>query len=223
MEHKINVSEPSHEVTNPASDPLREGLVMSLEMNIGKQQNILEVGPENASQDSIQGNTSIRDSEVATMSVVDYTNEFKTDEVFKSKNDLLDWTRAKGKKNNMVIVIKRYDAGGVDRRRKRARITFACERHGEYRSILRKSDINDQNSDANNKKKEPRNTGTKKCRCPFMLKGVNVGEGDEWKLEKCWVYRRYGVYVQNIRCILRMWGVGGIMGKYVRCIKIIFK
>ncbi|ONM60361.1 Ferredoxin-dependent glutamate synthase, chloroplastic [Zea mays] len=37
-------------VTNPAIDPLREGLVMSLEVNIGKRGNILEVGPENADQ-----------------------------------------------------------------------------------------------------------------------------------------------------------------------------
>ncbi|GMP86498.1 hypothetical protein CsSME_00039245 [Camellia sinensis var. sinensis] len=37
-------------VTNPAIDPLREGLVMSLEVNIGKRGNLLEVGPENASQ-----------------------------------------------------------------------------------------------------------------------------------------------------------------------------
>ena len=38
------------QVTNPAIDPLREGLVMSLEVNVGKRRNILEVGPENASQ-----------------------------------------------------------------------------------------------------------------------------------------------------------------------------
>ncbi|BAF22434.1 Os07g0658400, partial [Oryza sativa Japonica Group] len=38
------------QVTNPAIDPLREGLVMSLEVNIGKRRNILEVGPENADQ-----------------------------------------------------------------------------------------------------------------------------------------------------------------------------
>ncbi|KAF8395692.1 hypothetical protein HHK36_019642 [Tetracentron sinense] len=38
------------QVTNPAIDPLREGLVMSLEVNIGKRGNILEAGPENASQ-----------------------------------------------------------------------------------------------------------------------------------------------------------------------------
>ncbi|KAJ0098418.1 hypothetical protein Patl1_20916 [Pistacia atlantica] len=40
-------------VTNPAIDPLREGLVMSLEVNIGKRRNILEVGPENACQVSL--------------------------------------------------------------------------------------------------------------------------------------------------------------------------
>ncbi|KAH0465531.1 hypothetical protein IEQ34_005634 [Dendrobium chrysotoxum] len=38
------------QVTNPAIDPLREGLVMSLEVNIGKRGNILGVGPQNASQ-----------------------------------------------------------------------------------------------------------------------------------------------------------------------------
>ncbi|XP_031396652.1 ferredoxin-dependent glutamate synthase, chloroplastic [Punica granatum] len=41
------------QVTNPAIDPLREGLVMSLEVNLGKRGNILEVGPENASQVSL--------------------------------------------------------------------------------------------------------------------------------------------------------------------------
>ncbi|KAJ7541176.1 hypothetical protein O6H91_10G049100 [Diphasiastrum complanatum] len=38
------------QVTNPAIDPLREGLVMSLEVNIGKRENLLEVGPSNAAQ-----------------------------------------------------------------------------------------------------------------------------------------------------------------------------
>ncbi|KAJ0969730.1 hypothetical protein J5N97_022607 [Dioscorea zingiberensis] len=37
-------------VTNPAIDPLREGLVISFEVNIGKHQNILEVGLQNATQ-----------------------------------------------------------------------------------------------------------------------------------------------------------------------------
>eukprot|EP00244_Chara_vulgaris_P002120 TRINITY_DN135_c0_g1_i2.p1 TRINITY_DN135_c0_g1~~TRINITY_DN135_c0_g1_i2.p1 ORF type:complete len:1782 (-),score=343.10 TRINITY_DN135_c0_g1_i2:689-5836(-) len=38
------------QVTNPPIDPLREGLVMSLEMNLGERGNILNLGPENARQ-----------------------------------------------------------------------------------------------------------------------------------------------------------------------------
>ncbi|PSS15725.1 Ferredoxin-dependent glutamate synthase [Actinidia chinensis var. chinensis] len=51
------------QVTNPAIDPLREGLVMSLEINIGKRGNILEVGPENASQ-VILSNPVLNDGEL---------------------------------------------------------------------------------------------------------------------------------------------------------------
>eukprot|EP00249_Psilotum_nudum_P024065 c29078_g1_i2 orf=699-5618(+) len=43
------------QVTNPAIDPLREGLVMSLEVNLGKRENILEVGPQNADQVTLAG------------------------------------------------------------------------------------------------------------------------------------------------------------------------
>jgi glutamate synthase (ferredoxin) len=38
------------QVTNPAIDPLREGLVMSLEVNLGKRENLLEVDAKNADQ-----------------------------------------------------------------------------------------------------------------------------------------------------------------------------
>jgi glutamate synthase (ferredoxin) len=38
------------QVTNPAIDPLREGLVMSLEITIGKRGNLLEDGPRKTAQ-----------------------------------------------------------------------------------------------------------------------------------------------------------------------------
>ena len=38
------------QVTNPAIDSLREGLVMSLEINLGKRENMLDAGPANAAQ-----------------------------------------------------------------------------------------------------------------------------------------------------------------------------
>ena len=40
----------SIQVTNPAIDSLREGLVMSLEINLGKRGNILDAGAQNAAQ-----------------------------------------------------------------------------------------------------------------------------------------------------------------------------
>ncbi|GMH20196.1 hypothetical protein Nepgr_022037 [Nepenthes gracilis] len=54
------------QVTNPAIDPLREGLVMSLEVNLGKRGNILEVGPENASQ-VILSNPVLNERELETL------------------------------------------------------------------------------------------------------------------------------------------------------------
>lgn len=38
------------QVTNPAIDPLREGLVMSLEITVGKRENFLEIGSDHANQ-----------------------------------------------------------------------------------------------------------------------------------------------------------------------------
>ncbi|KAK9290496.1 hypothetical protein L1049_008666 [Liquidambar formosana] len=55
------------QVTNPAIDPLREGLVMSLEVNIGKRRNILEVGPENASQQVILSSPVLNDGELESL------------------------------------------------------------------------------------------------------------------------------------------------------------
>ena len=51
LPHSLDIN--NFQVTNPPIDPLREGLVMSLEVNIGKRGNILEAGSENASQVSV--------------------------------------------------------------------------------------------------------------------------------------------------------------------------
>lgn len=79
----------------------------------------------------------------------------------------------------------RSDSGGVGKRRKRPRITFCCERSGEYRprKSNRSDDSNFGSQSKTGKRPRPRNTGTKKCGCPFLLRGLNVGDGNEWKLE----------------------------------------
>jgi len=83
--------------------------------------------------------------------------------------------------NNIVNVIRRSDCGGEGKRR--PRVILACERSGNYRSC-KSSETTGVKSDANgDTKKCSKDTGTKKCGCPFLLKGINIGDGDDWKLE----------------------------------------
>ncbi|CAL9019396.1 unnamed protein product, partial [Prunus brigantina] len=101
--------------------------------------------------------------------------------IFNGRDALLRWAREQGKLNNIVIVIKRSDYGGEGK--KRPRVILSCERNGNYKSC-KSSETTDIRSDANSDmKKCARDTGTKKCGCPFLLKGVNIGDGDDWKLE----------------------------------------
>ncbi|XP_028100558.1 uncharacterized protein LOC114299930 [Camellia sinensis] len=51
-------------------------------------------------------------SNVGSSGLVDYTSQFITNEVFKSKEELLSWVRDVGRKNGFVIVIKTSDYGG---------------------------------------------------------------------------------------------------------------
>ncbi|CAL2275538.1 unnamed protein product [Prunus armeniaca] len=79
------------------------------------------------------------------------------------------------------------DYGGKSK--KRPCVILACERNGNYKSC-KSSETTDIRSDVNSDmKKCARDTGTKKCGCPFLLKGINIGDGDDWKLEVvCGVY-----------------------------------
>ncbi|CAL8159394.1 unnamed protein product [Prunus armeniaca] len=112
---------------------------------------------------------------------MDYSDQFTTYSIFNGRDALLRWAREQGKLNNIVIVIKRSDYGGEGKRR--SRVILACERNSNYKSC-KSSETTDIRSDANSDmKKCARDTGTKKCGCPFLLKGVNIGDGDDWKLE----------------------------------------
>lgn len=73
----------------------------------------------------------------------------------------------------MVIIMKKSDLGQDGRR---PRIEFACERHGFY---TKKNKGNE-----GGKTKRPRTSiGTKKCGCPFLLKGKRLPNDDEWILK----------------------------------------
>lgn len=73
--------------------------------------------------------------------------------------------------NNIVIVIRRSD--------------FEGQGNSKYESC-KSSETNDVMSAANvDTKKCLRDTSTKKYGCPFLTKGVNTGEEDDWKFYSC--------------------------------------
>ncbi|XP_008243695.1 PREDICTED: uncharacterized protein LOC103341929 [Prunus mume] len=117
---------------------------------------------------------------------MDCSDQFTTYSIFNGRDALLRWAREQGKMNNIVIVIKRSDYGGEDKRS--PRVILAYERNTHQCQTgpksCKSSETTDIRSDANSDmKKCARDTGTKKCGCLFLLKGVNIGDGDDWKLE----------------------------------------
>lgn len=97
-------------------------------------------------------------------------------QIFESKAALLQWIRITGKENNCVIVIERSDSAKWGDKRRKPKVRFCCERSGKYREFEGKIKIGGENNlesqVAINKSNEqrPRQTATKKCQCPFLLK-----------------------------------------------------
>ncbi|XP_050378300.1 uncharacterized protein LOC126795515 [Argentina anserina] len=103
----------------------------------------------------------------------DYASEFQTIQTFKSKEDLIKWAREVGKSHGFAVITLRSDSGN---RSKRARVTLACERSGKCDSLrgTSKERIPD--------KFGRQYTGTKKCDCPFRLRGKKLATSNEWEL-----------------------------------------
>ncbi|KAL5708705.1 hypothetical protein ACHQM5_019471 [Ranunculus cassubicifolius] len=101
----------------------------------------------------------------------DLTDYFTTDEVFNTREELVKWTRDTGKSVGTVVVIKKSGSGLAGRA---PRIAFGCERGGRYR-IAKRGGVN--------KMPPRRKSGTKKCECPFVLRGIKLPEDDKWKVK----------------------------------------
>lgn len=102
--------------------------------------------------------------------LTDYSHLFDTSLVFDTRGDLLQYVRVDiGKKNGMVIVItssKGREGIGLGS----ASVQLACERSLQYRRNPYKAQ-EDKN----------RQTGTKRCGCPFRLSGIE-NFGGTWRL-----------------------------------------
>ena len=98
----------------------------------------------------------------------DRTADFTTDELFGSRDQLLQWVRKVAFGLGFVVVILRSDKATGAQGRKTF-VLLGCERSEKYRKY--RSDL------------EVTITGTRKCDCPFRLRGKPVKGGEGWILK----------------------------------------
>ncbi|XP_028201811.1 uncharacterized protein LOC114385990 [Glycine soja] len=99
---------------------------------------------------------------------VDCSNAFNTSQVFATREDVLQWARTVAHENDFVAVIMRSDTYTGSRGRT-SFVLIGCERSGKYKC----------------RKKEfvRRDTGTRKCGCPFKICGKPVHGSEGWTVK----------------------------------------
>ncbi|KAH1220959.1 putative protein FAR1-RELATED SEQUENCE 10 [Glycine max] len=99
---------------------------------------------------------------------VDCSNAFNTCQVFGTRDDVLQWARTVAHENGFVVVIMRSDTD-TGSRGKNSFVLIGCERSGLYK--------------CRNKEFVRRDTGSRKCGCPFRLRGKLVHGGESWMVK----------------------------------------
>ncbi|XP_068466601.1 PKS-NRPS hybrid synthetase cheA-like [Phaseolus vulgaris] len=89
-------------------------------------------------------------------------------EVFRDRDELLEWARSVGYSYGFVIVILRSDTW-TGQRGRMTYVLLGCERGGKYRRYKKEVDVS--------------RTGSRKCECPFRLQGKPVKGGQGWMVE----------------------------------------
>ncbi|KAG4996437.1 hypothetical protein JHK82_027241 [Glycine max] len=99
---------------------------------------------------------------------VDCSDAFNTSQVFGTRDDVLQWARSVAHENEFVAVIMRSNTHTGSRGRS-SFVLIDCERSGHYKC----------------RKKEfvRRDTGSRKCGCPFKLRGKPVIRGEGWMVK----------------------------------------
>jgi len=93
----------------------------------------------------------------------DYISHFTTDDIFPTREDLIKWVRGVTYNLGFVVIILRSDKYNGQPGRK-THVLLGCERGGKYRKY--KCDA------------EPSLSGTRKCDCPFRLRGRPISQGE---------------------------------------------
>ncbi|KAL5193307.1 Protein FAR1-RELATED SEQUENCE 6 [Glycine soja] len=99
---------------------------------------------------------------------VDCSNAFNTFQVFGTRDDVLQWARTVAHENGFVAVIMRSDTDTGSRGRSLF-VLIGCERSGTYK--------------CKNKEFVRKDTRSRKCGCPFRLRGKPVHGGESWMVK----------------------------------------
>ncbi|KAL5160136.1 putative protein FAR1-RELATED SEQUENCE 10 [Glycine soja] len=99
---------------------------------------------------------------------VDCSNAFNTSQVFATRDDVLQWARTVAHENGFVAVIMRSDTE-IGSRGRSSFVLIGCERSGTYK--------------CRNKEFVRKDTGSRKCGCPFRLRGKPVRGGEGWMVK----------------------------------------
>ncbi|KAI5669153.1 hypothetical protein M9H77_19006 [Catharanthus roseus] len=117
------------------------------------------------------------DKFIETEEYVDHRYLFTTNRISNSKVELVDWAKETAMKANTYLIINRYQRSRTADRR--PYVTLACERGGAVKKTT-KPVVDDEEEEVLIKRRGP--YGTKKCGCPFKLKGEQMATSDSWQL-----------------------------------------
>ncbi|KAI5671081.1 hypothetical protein M9H77_11445 [Catharanthus roseus] len=88
-----------------------------------------------------------------------------------SKDESVHWAKQTAMNAKTYLIITRYQRSRTAERR--PYVTLACEREGSVKKY-KKAIADDEEEEVQKKKKKQGPYGTKKCGCPFKLKGEQM-------------------------------------------------
>ncbi|KAI5650797.1 hypothetical protein M9H77_36802 [Catharanthus roseus] len=108
---------------------------------------------------------------------MDHGHLFAADRIFNSKPELVNWAKETAIKVNTYLIVTRYLRSRTSDRR--SYVTLGCERGGANKP-KKKPVLDDEEEEVQVKRGGP--YGTKKCGCPFKLKGEQMAMCENWQL-----------------------------------------
>ncbi|KAI5677331.1 hypothetical protein M9H77_08281 [Catharanthus roseus] len=101
---------------------------------------------------------------------MDHRHLFATDRIFNLKVELVNWVKETAMKVNTYLIVTRYLSSRTSDQR--PYVTLDCERRGANKPRMKPRVDDKEEEEVQVKRQGP--YGTKKCGCPFKLKGKQM-------------------------------------------------